>query len=205
MDIGDFIRVTMEWTLPSGSNPALNVWDFEVTAATNPFDLTTEGAYIVNAIVSTRYIPLNAYIADAASVTAASVRGWSDPADGYDTAGSLYTGGADSAMLPPFVTTSIEMIRDNFVMRNGRKAIPAPHVAMVDINGQMSSAVVLAIEAVTTDWAENDIVVAGDTSEFTLSARIIRLPTVVATNPTVFSRISGYGNAKFGTQNGRKS
>lgn len=205
MDVGDFLRITCEFTLPGASNPAINVWDFEVTQSTNPFDLTLEGVGIISELITVRYATISDYMSDLCVMTGASIRAFGDPTDGYDSAGILFEGTGLSGMMPPFVSLSLEMIRSNYAMRNGRKAIPGVVLTAAAVDGSFDETARGEIAGITAAWASNDIFIEGDASDFTLSARIVRAGTSMAVVPTVTSPVVGYGLAKFGTQNGRKA
>lgn len=204
MQNGDFMRATVEFTVPNASNPAVMVWDYRVTVATVDFNLIDVGEEITDALIARQYEPLSGYLHPSAVITHIALRAFEFPTDGYDRYGSIWQGTAGGVMLPPFITYSIQLTRNNYAMRNGRKAFPGAIVAAVGTGGLMASSVVAAFEVVTDAWAETSMVVEIDDLDLAFEPVIVRVPTTPDTNPTVFSIIPSYGSVKFGTQNSRK-
>jgi hypothetical protein len=203
MDGGDFLRATVEMTIPNASNPCLMVWDFQLDPTNDPIDLTDMGLDIVDALIARCYTPLLGRMTSQLTGIGVSLRNLGDITDGFDASGVLFTGSNPSAMLPPFITYSIELLKGNFAMRNGRKAYPGATVDNCDSDGLVTDSAQAAFADVTDVWASTAMVVEG-TVDATFFPRIIRVPATPNTNPTVFSNIIGYGLVKFGSQNTRK-
>jgi hypothetical protein len=204
MDVGDFLKATFHFTVNGIVDGAIIVWDHECTQATGPFDLTGDGPSITEALIARYLTPFTAMTSDNVSLGSISLRNYADVTDGYDEFGPGWAGTGMQPMLPPFVTFSIQLTRANYAMRNGRKAYPGPQITQVDANGALNTATVDAIAAITDVWASQSMAVEGSMVDMTFDTRIVRDPTTPGVNPTVFSRVNGYGLAKFGTQNTRK-
>lgn len=203
MDVGNFVRATVSFQLLNASNPVVMVWDWECTQATGSWDLTGEGLLIAEALIERHYTPLTTIFSTAAQMTGISLRAWEFPADGFDLIGALWAGTNTAKMLPPFVTLAMQLTRQNYAMRNGRKAYPGPCIDILDTDGEVLPSIVESIAVYQDAWATTDMFIEGSV-DFTLSPRIIRVPTAANTDPTVYSRISAYGPVYFGTQNTRK-
>lgn len=203
MNGGDFMRAICEMTISNASNPCLMVWDFQLDELNDPIDLTIEGPDIVAALIARHYTPLAGALSNQLTLTGMSLRNFADDTDGYDASAVLFVGTQTGPMLPPFVTLAIELLKGNFAMRNGRKAYPGPTVSDVDQDGTVDSSVVASIATTTAGWASTAMVVEGSV-DMTFYNRIVRVPTLPNTNPTVYSNIIGYGPAYFGSQNTRK-
>lgn len=205
MDTNDFLRITAEFTVPNSSNPAVMVWDYRVISATAPFDLTGSGEEITDAFIARHYVPMQNYVSNTVVLNHVSIRAFADVADGYDEFGVLWTGGGSGNMLPPFVTTSIQLTRSNYAMRNGRKAYPGVMTSTLVGGGIMNPVAVADIAAITAVWLSEGMAVEGEGSDIVLQNYIVRVPATEGVNPTVFSTIASYGAAKYGTQNSRKA
>lgn len=203
MDTGSFMRATCEFTVPNASNPAVMVWDFYVSSATGTFDLTGSGLDITDALIARHYTPMSSVISNGVTMTKISLRSYTDAADGYDRFGELWTGTNPNVMLPPFNTFSIQLVRNNYLMRNGRKAYPGPTVDSVATGGVVASSIRTGIGDITDVWATTSMTVESDV-DIAFANVIVREPATPLTNPTVWSYIFGYGVVKFGTQNTRK-
>lgn len=204
MELNDFMRVTCTFNVASASNPVIMVWDYQAIASSGSFPLSLTGPDIVDAFVARYYYPLRLYLSSRAHLVQVSLRAWADPSDGYDAVGDLWQGESPAAMLPPFVTTAIRLVRANFLMRNGRKAFPGGTVEQLTADGGYNASVAAAIDAITGVWASTDFLVESGDYDITFADRIIRVPTAENENPSVWSAINAYGTPYWGSQNTRK-
>lgn len=203
MDGGDFLKATFEFNLANASNPCVMVWDWQLDELNDPIDLTISGADIVEAMIARCYTPFAGRLSNQLTMTSVSLRNYADLTDGYDRSGVLFVGTDPTAMLPPFVTFSVELLKGNFTMRSGRKAYPGPTITSLDADGLVTEAAQEAFTAVTDVWADESLFVEG-MPDMTFYPRIVRKPLTPGINPSVFSNIIGYGLVKFGSQNTRK-
>lgn len=204
MNVGDFLEVIVEWTLPSGSNPAVNVWDFRCELATDPTELQTVGSYIASAFVSRYVVPLLPIQSNQIYISALRLRNLNDASEGYDNLGNIAAGGSNSPMLPPFVTYSVQEQRTSFALRNGRKGLPGPVVASMNNNGTLSATYIAAFDTAFNGWETTEFIVEAGDSEYAFIPAIVRKPSVAGTPPTVYTPIRGYSISKYGSQNSRK-
>lgn len=201
----DFLRVTCDFYIPGASNPGVMVWDFELISPTGPQFVIDFGADFVAAFIPRYYTPIATYVKADVILNHISLRPYAYLSDGFDLGGDLFHGSNSGAMLPPFVTYSLPLTRANYAMRSGRKAYPGCVVAAVSTIGTPSGEVQGAFTTMTNAWATTDFVVESDFEELIFDERIVRVPSTSGINPTVWSRITGYGPMKFGTQNSRKA
>lgn len=205
MDLNDFLRVTCQFTVAGASNPVVMVWDFQTIAASSNYTLEFIGPDFVDAFIARYYYPLRLYLSSRCHLTQVGLRSWIDPTDGYDAVGELWQGESAAAMLPPFVTMGIRLVRNNYAMRNGRKAFPGSTVEQLASDGSYNSSVASAINVITAAWESTDFSVEVGDLDLTFAERIIRVPSgPISENPVVWSRINAYGTPYFGSQNSRK-
>jgi hypothetical protein len=204
MNVGDFLTVETEWTVPFASNPCVNVWHFKCDAAATPGSLAFNGADVVESFIGRFVTPLLSYQASNLRLTGVKLRDITDPTDGYDAGGILAAGAAVSINLPPFVTFSIREQRYNLSTRSGRKALPGATVSSVADGGVVAPAVVTAMNTLMSDWAGGAWLVEGP--DWIFQTVILRLSPTPGMPPTVVNSISNmYVSSNFGSQNSRKA
>lgn len=204
MDTGNFMRVTTQFDVASASNPVVMVWDFQLVATDEPVALIEVGEDITTAFISRYLIPLEPFLSNKVTLTQVDIRAWAFPADGYVQLGALWQGNNADAMLPPFVAVSFRLARQNFAMRNGRKAFPGACITHAASNGTFNASVADALALITEVWTDTPFLVESDVSDMTFEERIVRVPSTADTDPTVWSVIGSFGRAYFGSQNSRK-
>lgn len=203
MNVADFLRAVVQFDMEGASNPVIVRMDFQLTATSEPFVLTDEGDDIVLALIARYFIPLENYLSNNVTMTQVDLRAFAHPTDGHTSIGSLWQGNNATAMLPPFVALSFRLARNNFAMRNGRKAFPGPCVDAVGLDGDVSGTAKASLALVTAVWDDTPMLVEGVSTDMTFEERIIREPTVDGVNPTIWSTLT-WGTAYFGSQNSRK-
>jgi len=199
----DFMRVVVQFDVPGASNPAIMRFDFQLTSTTDPFVLAEEGPNIRDTFIARYFIPLESVISNGVVMTQLDLRAFAHPDDGYTAVGSLWQGDNAFNMLPPANTLAFRLARNNFTMRNGRKAFPGPTSNELGPGGRISTAAADALAIITTVWTDEPMLVEGTGTDMVFSERIVREPTTEGVNPTVWSTVS-WGRAYFGTQNSRK-
>lgn len=205
MQTGDFLEITVEWTLGNASNPCLNVWHYEIGVLSEPVGLFQIGQEIQEAHLARYYGPYLSVISTNALITGFRIRNLNNPTEGYDNFGLLGSGTNTSGMLPPMVTLSIRELRENFSMRNGRKGIGGVAIPVCDATGKVSASTINLFETVFEGWSETEFVVEAEGVNLTLLDVVIRKPTTPNTPPTLFYYVLRYAlSPKFGTQNSRK-
>lgn len=204
MQSGDFMRITAEFSHPSGSNPLINVWDYRCEASSDVNALQNIGEYIADGFIARYYTPLAAAIGSQIVMTAIHIRSYSASSEGYDEEGSLFTGGVNAPVLPAFVTYSLKLQRSEYDIRNGRKGYIGCTTQAVAGDGKPSAAVLDLFSTVGEGWAETTWMVEAGEADYAFSDVIVRQPTLENTNPTVWCYVASYAMTKFGTQNTRK-
>lgn len=200
----DFLRATLQFDVAGASNPVIMTFDWQCVGATDAFALADEGDDISLAIVARYLIPLEDYLSNDVTLTQIDLRAWAFPADGWTQVGALWQGNNADLMLPPFVTMAFRLARQNFNMRNGRKAFPGTCTTHVGANGKFNTSVADSLAVITAVWSEEPMLVEGVAVDMTFEERIIRMPTVDGVNPSVWSPVAAWGRAYFGSQNSRK-
>lgn len=204
MNVNNFFRITVEFSSPTGSDPLINVWDYRVLSTDNPIILTLHGLEIVESFVTRYYTPLSSTISTQTPITSVSIRAWTTPEDGFDSLTGFDVGSATAALMPPANTLAFRLVRTNFAMRNGRKAMPGATAVSLASNGGVTPATVSLFSTVTDAWAGTDWVPEISGVDAVFGDVIIRVPTIPNTDPTVFSTNITYGIVYWGTQNSRK-
>lgn len=204
MDVNQFVRVTVDFQVPGASNPCVMVWDYRLEVASGPVLLSAIGQDFCDAFVPRYYTALGNIVHPTVVMNHIALRSWSTPSDGYDKFGSLWAGTGGGQMMPPFVTTAVQLTRSNYLMRNGRKAYPGACTTNIGDGGKIATATQTYISVATDAWVETDFSVESDFGNLVFNDVIVRVPTTPDTEPTVFSQIPSYGLGYFGTQNSRK-
>lgn len=203
MDVGSYMHATVTGQLADAGTEWINTWTFYCSAATDFNALQNIGSYIVPSLLETFYGPLEGTLSQYCAATSVALREYGNAASGYDWAGLAILGTYAGQPYPAFVTANIELVRDNYAFKNGRKGIAGLAAIHTGNNGKMLPASQAAISDLVEGWADEWHVEAGE-AEYTFVARIVHNPSDTDTVPTAFSDVRQAVCRGLGSQNTRK-
>lgn len=203
MNTGSYMQAVVNGHLNDSGSPWTNTWTFYCTAASDPNGLQNIGLYIVPSLLETFYLPLQGTLSQYCAVTDVSLREYGNTASGYDWAGHAVLGTYGGQPYPAFVTMSVELVRDNYAFKNGRKGIAGLASIHTGNNGRMLPASRASLQDLIEGWADEWHVEAG-AADYTFVLRIVHDPSNIEVAPTAFSDVLSVAVRGLGSQNTRK-
>lgn len=203
MNTGDYMRVVVSGQLGDASSTWKNTWTLYCLDASDFNALQNIGAWIVPAFLEFYYAPLNGLISQYCAVTGVELREYGDPSGGYDWNGLYPIGTGGGVPEPNFVTASIQLVRDNYAFKSGRKGIPGLVPGQQGQNGKMTN-------ASKQQWTDNvvgwtgQLNVEAEAAVYSFVLRIVHNPSNIDVVPTAFSRVVAAVCKGYGSQNSRK-
>lgn len=204
MIVGDYLRAIVSLAAPNLNDGAKMVWDWELTASELPITLSLDGADIVQAIIDRYYVPVQNALSTTLIITQVELRSYTHPGDGYLAAGTLWAGTNAGNLMPPANAMSIQMLRSDFTMHNGRKAYPGGVSSSVDGIGGVTGGTKAVFATATDAWGSTSMEVEFMETGATFDEVVIRAPKSYELPVIKAQRVSEYTDVYWGTQNSRK-
>lgn len=203
MDTGSFMRVVVEGYLYDPGQTWINTWTLRCQESSDANALQNIGSYIVPAFFLHFYDPLRVFFSNQAVATKVTLREYGNEESGYDWVGSYPLNSTPGQTLPNFVTYSVQVGRNSYAFRPGRKGLPGALTGRMGLDGRMIPADRGLMNTQLENWVETMNVEAG-AATYEFGYVLVKNATDIDVVPTVWTQVTSAQVNGFGTQNTRK-
>lgn len=203
MDTGKFMRVVVEGYLYDVSQTWINTWTLRCIESSDANALQNIGSYIVPAFLEWFYGPLEPFFSNQAWVNKVSLREYGNLESGYDWSGAYQLATTPAQTLPAFVTYSVQIGRNSYAFKPGRKGLPGAQTNRMGNDGRMINADKGLMNTVLENWAETLNVEAG-AALYEFAYVLVKNASDIDAVPPLWTSVTSAKVNGFGTQNTRK-